>query len=86
MTKNDEPKSSRAWPAKVIVAFTVVAATAVVWYSVYTSNQKVLQHELRANRRQAAVAALSESAGRFQMLSDGGYEADKKAAIAARLI
>ncbi len=83
---NTEKQNSRSWSTKTIVACTIVAAVAAVWYSVYTTNQSLLKQEILSNRRQAAVSALSESAGRFQMLSDGAYDSEKKSAIAARLI
>jgi hypothetical protein len=57
-----------------------------VWYNIYTTNRRSLELENIALRRRATIDAMELTPRRFQMLSDGGYDNEKRAAIAARLL
>lgn len=82
--KNDERRSR--WSSTAIVTCTIIAAVGIVWYNIYTTNRRGLQLEHIEQRRRATMEALDMNPHRFQMLTDGGYEADRKTAIVARLM
>jgi hypothetical protein len=81
-TEEGKERGRRDW-SKIILACTIVLSAAIVWRTVYVTNQRSLQLRRNEQRRQSTYAAIHEVPSRFAMLGSGGYDEARKSALAA---